>query len=31
MKGYNLPVQVRMKGRVMFDALLDDVDFPQKK
>lgn len=24
-------LQVRMKGRVVFDALLDDVDFPQKK
>ena len=24
-------VEVRMKGRVVFDALLDDVDFPQKK
>ena len=24
-------LQVRMKGRVIFDALLDDVDFPQKK
>ena len=24
-------LQVRMKGRVVFDALLDDVDFPQRK